>query len=522
MSFGIVLLNVCSLFLLVTIIGISFLKWRVTGAIHFGILIFFTFVWSLGTFIELSVHSLDAKLFWRNVTQFGTFFLPVATIVFALAYIGAARRVIRLVGSILYIWQIIPVFLIWTDGFHHLMRVSVTLGSGISGLSTIVVTQTVLGMVCVSVNYALMLAGILILLISAIKMPATRAPLIIIAVGLAIPSIFSSLTNIFGAFVFGGIPADTSFAVGGIIALIGIQYFGFLKLTPIARDRAFDVIDEGILVCAVDGKVMDLNRAARSMLSRNYPLLKDAPASEFGVFLSKTLGSSLPELCAHKELRFNLKLSTSDAKIYYLLRSYELKNDKRLIGFTSVLQDISDDTFRMNRLLEKAEKDPLTGIYNKQAFNEIVNNLLESSYSEKSFLMVFDIDYFKKFNDEYGHLSGDTVIQEVCRRCQGTLREHDVFGRVGGDEFAVLLSGLEDEAARNLADRIRSAISSQEFVLGNHPVSITISGGLANFARTEESDGPSSLYNELFERADAAMYKSKAAGRNRVAFSPMR
>jgi len=484
-------------------------------------LIFCTFIWSLGTFVELSVQSLEAKLFWRNVTQFGTFFLPVATIVFALAYIGTARRTIRLVGVILGIWQSVPVARIWTDAIHHLMRVSVTLGSGISGLSILVVKQTVLGMVCVSVNYALMVAGILILLISAAQRPATRAPLIIIAMGLAIPSVFSSLTNIFGALVFGGIPADTSFAIGGIIALIGLQYFGFLKLAPIARDRAFDVIDEGILVCAADGKVVDLNQAARTMLSRNYSPLKDAPASEFGAFLAKTLNASLPELCTHKELRFNLKLSASDARVYYLLRSYELKNDKRRIGFTSVLQDISDDTLRMNRLMEKAEKDSLTGIYNTQAFNEIVTNLLGSAYSENSYLMLFDIDYFKKFNDEYGHLSGDAVLQEVCRRCQRALRENDVFGRVGGDEFALFFSGLDDEAARNLADRIRTTVSSHEFLLGNTPVSITISGGLAKFAKTEEPDRPASLYDDLFERADAAMYKSKAAGRNRVTFCPM-
>lgn len=519
MSFGFVLLNVLSLFLLIAIVGVSFLKWKAPGAVHFGVLVFFTWIWSLGTFFELSTASFGLKLFWRDFTQIGTFFLPVATIVFTLVHTGTSRRAVRIVGLVLGIWQAIPVLLIWTDRLHHLMRVSVAVGTGISGLSVLVVRQTVFGMVCVSINYAIMAAGVMVLLVSALRRPLTRASLVIIAVGLAIPSVFSSLTNIFGPLVFGGIPAATSFAVGGIVALIGIQYFGFLKLTPIARDRAFDVIDEGILVCSADGKVVDLNHAARAMLCRNYSLANDAPASEFGYRLSKTLNAGIPELCVEKELRFSLKLAIGDAKVYYLLRSYELKNDGRVIGYTSVLQDVSDDTYRMNRLLERAERDPLTGVYNKQAFNEIVINLLERAPAGSGFLMMFDIDHFKRLNDEYGHLSGDAVIQEVCRRCQKNLGGNDIFGRVGGDEFALYLTGLDSKDAHMLAERIRETIASQAFDLGKRTASITISAGIANSECSGSRDKTRYSYEELFERADAALYRSKAEGRNRVSVS---
>lgn len=519
MSFAFVLLTVFSLFLLIAIIGISFFKWKVTGAIHFGILICFTFIWSVGTFIELGASSLQAKLFWRNFTQIGTFFLPAATVVFALAHTGSARRVTRYVGAILYGWQVIPLLLIWTNGLHHLMRVSVGLGAGFSGLAVLVVRQTVLGMVYVSINYAMMVAAVLILLVSAVRRPAVRSSLLVIAAGLAIPSVFTSLTNLLGPLAFGGIPAAMSFAIGGVIALVGIQYFGFLKLTPIARDRAFDVIDEGILVCDTEGKVVDLNPAARKMLSRNYPLPNDAPAAEFGYRLAKTLNVNIPELCAQKELRFSIRQSDSDADIHYLLRSYELRNDRKPIGYTSVLQDVSDDTYRMNQLLARAERDPLTGIYNKQAFNEIVISLLGRIPLGSSFLMILDIDNFKKFNDEYGHLSGDIVIQEVCRRCQESLRDHDIFGRVGGDEFALFLTGLDAEAARILAERIRQAVSSQELALGKQTAAITISVGIAGAEHKGPRDTPSCVFEAMFEKADAALYQSKAAGRDSVSFS---
>lgn len=518
MSFGFAMLNVLSLFLLVATFGISFFKWKAPGAIHFGMLVVFSFVWALGTFIELSVTSFEAKLFWRNFTQIGVFLLPVSTIIFALAHTGTSRRVTRVVDAVLNSWQIIVVFLIWTDGIHHLMRASVSLGVGTAGLVVPVVRQTVLGMICVSINYVMMVVAISILVISALRRPATRTSVLIIAAGLAIPGVASMLTNMFGPMVFGGIPAAMSLAVGAMVALVGIQYFGFLKLTPIARDRAFDVIDEGILVSDADGKVVDLNQAARTMLSRNYSLPKDAPPSDFGRRLSQTLDATIPELCSQKELRFNLKLAGGDAKVNYVLHSYELRNDKRLIGYTSVLQDVSEETHRMNRLLERAERDSLTGIYNKQAFNEIVTDLLERTPAGTAFLMIFDIDHFKKFNDEYGHLPGDTLIQEVCRRCQGNLRDGDIFGRVGGDEFAVFLTGLDAGSAYTVAERIRESIASGGFAVGTRTASITISAGLTVFDSKGLSETSLYTFEDLFKKADAALYASKAAGRNCVRF----
>jgi diguanylate cyclase (GGDEF)-like protein len=517
MIFGLVLLNVLSLFLLAALFGLSLLKRRTSGAIAFGILMFFTFVWSLGTFVELNAPSLEAKVFWRNFTQFGTFYLPAAAIIFSLSHTGASRRIIGGLSLALSLWQLIPISLIWTDASHHLMRVAATLETDASGSAILVVKQTILGMVFVAINYALMATAVAILLVNAFRKPATRTPLLIVVAGMVLPSVFSSLINMMGTLAFGGIPAASSFALSAVIVLFGVRNHGFLMLSPIARDRAFEVIDEGILVSAATGEIVDLNRAARRMLIRNYSLPQDAPAVDFGRALSHTLSASIPELCAAKERRFSLKFNNGDGLAHYLLRSYELKNNGGLIGFTSVLQDVSDSTNRMNLLIDKAERDPLTGIYNKQAFYEIVSNRLKYLPAGTGFLMIFDIDHFKDFNDGYGHLSGDAVLQEVCRRCQKILREADIFGRVGGDEFALFFAGLDAEVALSVADRIRSNISSQTIpVAEGQAVSVTISAGIAGSAPAGDLDPISPTYEDLFARADAALYQSKAAGRNRV------
>lgn len=519
MNFGLVLLNVLSLVLLVALIGQSLFKRRTPGAIAFSILMFFTLVWSVGTFLELNMSLLTDKLFWRNFTQFGTFYLPVAAVAFSLAHIGMRRRIIGLVSLVLSVWQLIPVILIWTDGSHHLMRVAVDLSVDVSGFAVLVVRQTILGMVYVSINYAIMSAGVAILLVTAIRRPASRLPLLIVAAGMLLPSIFSGLTNILGTEALGGVPAASSFALSAIVILIGMRNFGFLMLTPIARDRAFDVIDEGILVSAANGEIVDMNNAARRMLARNYSLPHSAPAAEFGHLLSKTLNAGMPELYAAKERRFSLKLSFGDAQTHYALRSYELRNNHALIGYTCVLQDVSDDTNRMNLLMDKAERDPLTGIYNKQAFKDIVCARLELIPAGTGYLMVFDIDHFKQVNDGYGHLAGDLVIQEVCRRCQENLRESDIFGRVGGDEFALFFDGLDAGVVMIVADRIRKSVSARAIVSGERPIAVSISAGVAGSAFAGSDDQASCSYEEFFARADAALYESKAAGRNCVRIS---
>jgi two-component system cell cycle response regulator len=126
-------------------------------------------------------------------------------------------------------------------------------------------------------------------------------------------------------------------------------------------------------------------------------------------------------------------------------------------------------------------------------------------------LMILDIDHFKRVNDQHGHDAGDDVLRVVAQRLRGALREDDLICRLGGEEFAIVMPGADVDSARVIAERARQAISSEPVALSpaGLSLSLTVSAGLA-----AASAGLGA--RDLYRLADAALYRSKAAGRNRV------
>jgi diguanylate cyclase len=159
----------------------------------------------------------------------------------------------------------------------------------------------------------------------------------------------------------------------------------------------------------------------------------------------------------------------------------------------------------------KALVDSLTNVLNRNAYNmKIIQMMREFSQSKNYFcLLVLDIDHFKKFNDTYGHKAGDRVLKSVAASVQDSLRASDLVFRYGGEEFVVILNGIQGDNALKLADKIRQGVEKDYFVDKDKKLKVTISLGVACV-----TEGESEL--ELFERADKAMYVAKRKGRNRV------
>jgi diguanylate cyclase (GGDEF)-like protein len=162
--------------------------------------------------------------------------------------------------------------------------------------------------------------------------------------------------------------------------------------------------------------------------------------------------------------------------------------------------------------LQAARTDPLTGIANRTAFLEIADGILERCRRNAGpvSVVMFDLDHFKCVNDRYGHATGDDVIRNFCEVTRASLRPNDTFGRIGGEEFAVVLSGCGIEAAFVRAERIRIAFAEVSRFARDRQVRATLSAGVATSATATET------VDELLERADAALYKAKSAGRNCV------
>ncbi|WP_397453017.1 diguanylate cyclase [Pseudomonas sp. NA-150] len=166
-----------------------------------------------------------------------------------------------------------------------------------------------------------------------------------------------------------------------------------------------------------------------------------------------------------------------------------------------------------NRQLQLlSSTDRLTGLYNRGHWEESLKNeyARHRRYDSAASLVMFDIDHFKRINDTYGHQAGDHVIQRVADSVREHIRDVDIAGRYGGEEFAVLLPGTPKAGGRVFAERLRKAVEAQEVLHDGQKIRCTISLGVADLSQ------PTADYKQLIERADQALYSSKGNGRNQV------
>jgi len=168
-------------------------------------------------------------------------------------------------------------------------------------------------------------------------------------------------------------------------------------------------------------------------------------------------------------------------------------------------------------LLEMSSTDMMTHLKLKYYFFNLLTEAIDAAFLNKQNIAVlmFDIDFFKKFNDTYGHECGDFVLISVADLIRKNLRDSDIASRYGGEEFTALLMDAGKEEAMVVAERIRSTINEHDFVYNNQHLHVTISGGVSVF---DAENNLVSSPNEFVNQADQGLYMSKNNGRNRVTF----
>lgn len=169
----------------------------------------------------------------------------------------------------------------------------------------------------------------------------------------------------------------------------------------------------------------------------------------------------------------------------------------------------------LQRIEDLAMRDELTGVFNRRFLMETINNeKLRGQRTGSLFtLCILDVDHFKRVNDQYGHLAGDQVLQEIARVASDALRQTDYFGRYGGEEFAMVLTGTMTEGAIVTAERVRRRIEEIDFSSISPGFRVTASIGIADHKQGENAA-------LTFKRADEALYLAKEGGRNRCVIAP--
>jgi len=179
---------------------------------------------------------------------------------------------------------------------------------------------------------------------------------------------------------------------------------------------------------------------------------------------------------------------------------------------TAKLQDaLSVETRLRNELNIRVDTDELTGVLNRRGIMKQLNLELArcKRYKQVAAILIIDIDFFKKVNDTYGHANGDLVLVSVVENIKTQLRMTDIFGRFGGEEFLIFLPATGQTGALEVAERIRKCVEVSAIKLDSDSIHATISTGVAICAGEDTTD-------DLFQRADAALYAAKHNGRNRV------
>lgn len=226
------------------------------------------------------------------------------------------------------------------------------------------------------------------------------------------------------------------------------------------------------------------------------------------------------KLRVHKALRDGKSIRTEILKYcrggqprWLDMNLLPLRDDTgQITHFAWIERDLTRYKKIERQLANMALFDSLTGTLNRPAFYQHAEKEFARSkrYYRPLSVIMLDIDHFKQINDEYGHHGGDQVLQIFAEACQEVIRSTDIMGRVGGEEFALLLPDTPLKAAYNLAERLRERINKYPYLAGDMLIEVTASQGVA------ELQGDDVDFRSLLKRADAALYAAKHAGRNRV------
>ncbi len=198
----------------------------------------------------------------------------------------------------------------------------------------------------------------------------------------------------------------------------------------------------------------------------------------------------------------------------YLTKPFDPHELKARLRSGARIVELQDSLIQAREALrEQAMHDPLTHLLNRRATMDFLLSELSRAAREQNSLsvMMVDIDFFKSVNDRFGHLPGDEVLCEVARRLRTSARIYDLVGRFGGEEFLVVAPGCSNTEGLIQAERLREMVCSQPITLKDLSIKVTISVGVATTLDPNQQD-----MEVLLTAADEALYRAKAAGRNRV------
>lgn len=440
--------------------------------------------------------------FWLDITYIGVVFAPVAVFIFALRITHRSKWLKNPMLALICTVPVIVLVILFTDSQHGLFFAGKRTDAFIQDGGTVFWFH-------VAFSYSLVLFATILLIRTFIRSSGIyRKQIGMVLLGLSVTWL-NSIIFILGINPLPG--ADNtpfSFTIAGIAFAFALHRYRLLDIVPVARDVLIEQLSDGVLVIDAQNRLVDINPAAAAML--------DIPAGALGDPMDHVLSHwkrSEREFLLHGNSDAGFEMQAK-ANTYVEARGATLTDDKgRHLGRLVVLHDITRLKNTQDELKKLATRDSLTHVFNRGHFMDLAEReiLRAKRYKRKLSLIMMDLDHFKNVNDTLGHQAGDQVLIAFAEISRRVTRKMDVFARLGGEEFALLLPEISQRTAARTAERLRESFALTGMEAGGKVFHVTVSMGVTEFGGDRDE-----TLQELLHRADRALYQAKERGRNCV------
>ena len=485
---------VCSLAVLLMSIYVR----KAPKSLWFSYMSLAIFIFTVGYYFEVTSLSETSAVTATKLQYIGTCYIAPFMLLFILEYCGKSIRK-RYIGLMMVIPTITLILVqMWpTNMLYYKELVFIT--------DTAVPYLRVQGAVFYYVfhlyMYCLSVAAVVVMLLFYRKSSTSvRKQSLTIVISIMIPVVGNAI-NIFK--VSSWELNLTPIVLSITCVLLGYSVFkqGLYRIVPIAREQIVETMSDGFVLVDMQGRFVDANAAAMRLLPKLGEMAVGTRVDEFEdmMWLSDTQGQS----------EISVVNPITEQTQYHRVSRTLIRFKQQDICNCFMIFDITDAKQLLNKVSDMAERDSLTGLLNRGALYDKGWQLLQNVGG--ACLMMMDLDFFKKVNDQYGHLKGDEVLKETAATLNNCLRSTDLLARYGGEEFCALLPALDTKHAIELAERIRKRVGQCTYQSEQGEFHVTMSIGIARYSSVEH---PS--LEELVADADAALYAAKNAGRNTV------
>ncbi len=484
------------------VLTISIAKRRTPQLMYFAFIALIVSFYSIGYFLEIRTLTLEAAKTAFRIRILGLPFLPPLFYLFTRDYYNHPIRKLSKVSLIL-LPALLATCLINFPFTNHLYVTSFAFQSG--PIPHLEVVYGPLYYAIVIYGLACLYFGITVIC-RALFQPSSvrRFNSLTILITSVIPIICAFIDS------FGILPPGLRLTPAILPLSMGVFCLFMLRFRsaewmPYARESILEHMNDAFVLISTNGRFLDANTKAFQYFPDLKYLASGTPIAQVNTFPLVLVSGATPvhefTVGTGKETRY---LRASSTPIFY---------NNKPVCISILIYDITEIHILLQELNELASHDALTGLFNRGTFFKFASRDFELAHRtrEPAAALMLDIDFFKKVNDRYGHQWGDNVLVAVADILRKRLRNTDIFGRYGGEEICIYLPGANAEAARLIAEVLRSTIERKIYTTEDESFNITVSIGIAVIDFNNHH-----TFEDMLADADAALYKAKSTGRNKV------